>query len=122
MDRKALRNIQSDAQHDLLERVSFFRALDHFFLRADHLYAVLFQHAVSHEIHRRVQAGLATERWKQRVRTFLADDFFNVLPRDRFDIGPISRVRVRHDGGGIGIDEDHFVALFRSALQAWVPE
>ncbi len=41
---------------------------------ADHLDAVLLEHAFAHQIERSVQRGLAAHRRQQRVGPFLLDD------------------------------------------------
>ena len=89
---------------------------------ADHLDAVFFQHAVLGQIERAVQRGLPAHGGQQRVGAFLRDDLRDHLPGDRLDVGRIRHVRVGHDGGRIGVDQNDPVALFRSALQACAPE
>ena len=48
---------------------------------------------------------------QQRVGPLLLDDLGDDLGRDRLDIGCIRQLRVRHDGGRIGVDQDDAVAL-----------
>ena len=68
------------------------------------------------QVHRSVEAGLATEGWQQGVGSFLLDDLGDHLPGDRFNVGPIRRLRIGHDRGRIRIDEDDLVALFAEGL------
>ena len=42
----------------------------------------------------------------------LGDDF----PGDRLDVGAVGRLRIGHDGGGIGVDQDDRVALLAQGL------
>ncbi len=59
--------------------------------------------------------------WGEGRRALPGDDPGHCLRGDGFDIGPVRRLRVGHDGGRIGIDEDDLVAFLFRALQAWVP-
>ena len=83
---------------------------------ADHLDAVLLQDAVLVQVHRGVQAGLAAERGQQGVGPFLLDDLLDDLPGDRLDVGAVGRLRVGHDGGRVGVDQDDLVALLAEGL------
>ena len=80
---------------------------------ADHLDAVLLEHAVLVQVHRRVQAGLAAERRQQRVGPFLLDDLGDDLPGDRLDVGAVGHLRVGHDGGRVGVDQHDLRSLLR---------
>ena len=108
----AARNIKADTQHNLLEGISFFRPFDDLFFGADHFDAVFFQHAVANQIHRGIQPRLSTQRGEKRVRAFLANNLFDILPRDWFNIRAVSRIRIRHDRGRIGIHQNDFVPVF----------
>ena len=68
------------------------------------------------EIERAIEGRLAPHRWKERVGTLGRKDFLQHLPGDRLDIGRVGELRIRHDGGRIGIDEDDPVALFLQRL------
>jgi hypothetical protein len=48
---------------------------------------------------------------QQRVGPLLLDDLGHHLGRDRLDVGRVRQLRVRHDGGRIGVDEDDAIAL-----------
>ncbi len=50
------------------------------------------------------------------------DDFLDAFGRDGFDVSAVGELRVGHDGGRIGVDEDDAVAFLARALQACVPE
>ena len=43
---------------------------------------------------------------------FADDDFFHGFGRDWLDVGAIGELRVGHDGGRVGVDENDAVALF----------
>ena len=61
-------------------------------------------------------------RRQERVGTFALDDLFDRIEGNRFNVGPVGKIRVGHDRGRIAVDQDDAVALFFEALQAWVPE
>ena len=39
------------------------------------------------------------------------DDFLDAFGRDGFDVGAVGELRVGHDGGRVGVDEDDAVAF-----------
>ena len=82
----------------------------------ENLDAIFFQHAVLGQVERAVQRGLAAHGRQQRIRPFLLDDLFHRLPVDRLDIGGIGHAGVGHDGGRVGVDQDHPVTLFLQCL------
>ncbi len=43
---------------------------------------------------------------------FAGDDLLDALGRDRLDVGAVGELRVGHDGGRVGVDEDDAVAFF----------
>src|SRR5674476_295262 len=47
----------------------------------------------------------------ERFRPVWPDDLFEIGQGQRFDVGLIGEVRIRHDGGRIGIDQDDLVAV-----------
>ena len=125
------RNVEADGQHQILERLPVFTAMNGVCLGANHFDAVFFEHAAFVEGHRGVERGLAAERREQNelVRGlgfgvwvlgnahfahFLLltnDDFLDAFGRDGFDVGAVGELRVGHDGGRVGVDEDDTVAL-----------
>jgi len=44
------------------------------------------------------------------------DDLFDGFGSDRLDIGAVGKLRVGHDGGRVGVDEDNAVAFFLEGL------
>ena len=59
------------------------------------------------QIHRRVQGGLPTQGRQQGVGTFFGDNRFEDLGNDGFDVGTVRHFRIGHDGGGVGVDQNH---------------
>jgi hypothetical protein len=53
---------------------------------------------------------------QQRVGFLARDDLGHDLGRDRLHVGRVGQVRIGHDGGRVGIDQDHPVALFLEGL------
>ena len=72
--------------------------------------------------HGGVEGGLAAERGQQdelarpadalHLLDFAGDDFLDALGRDRLDVGAVGELRVGHDGGRVGVDQDDAVAFF----------
>src|SRR5262249_3156143 len=85
-------------------------------LGPDHLDAELLEDAMAMQVHCRVEASLPAERRQESVGAFLLDDLGDDFPGDRLDVGAVSRSRVRHDGGRVGIDENDAVAFFAKCL------
>ena len=112
----AARHVEADGLHGLLEQLAVLGLVDGLALGADHLHAVFFQHALAVEIERGVQRGLAAHGRQQRVRALLCDDLRDRLPGDRLDVGGVGHLRVGHDGGRIGVDQNDAVALFAQRL------
>ena len=110
------RALQTDFLHGLVEAVAVFGLVDGVSVGADHFNAMLLQHAVLFQVQRTVQCSLTTHGGKQGVRLFLFDDLFDRLPGDRLDVGGIGHGRVGHDGGRVGVHQDHPVALFAQRL------
>jgi len=128
------RNVEADGKHQILEDLAVFALLDGLGFGADHFNAVLFQDTGAVQGHRGVQSGLAAERgqkhkfiWNCRRDAgstlnrhaqashfveFAHDDFFDALGRDGFDVSAVGELRVGHDGGRVGVDEDDTVTFF----------
>ena len=101
------RAFQADGLHRLVEPVPVFCLVDGILGGADHFHAKLFQHPVLVQIQRTVQRGLATHGGQQGVRALLLDDLGHGFPGDRLDVGGIGHGRVGHDGGRVGVHQDH---------------
>ena len=103
--------VEADLLHRLAEQFTVFRLVDGVRLGADELHAVFLEHAHLVEGECGVQRRLAAHGGKQRVRPLLLDDSGDDFRGDRLDVGGIRQVRVRHDGGRIGVDQDDAVTL-----------
>ena len=96
---------------DLLERFAVLTAVDRLERGADELDVVLLEHAGLAERDGRVERGLSAERRQQRVGALLGDDAFEDRRGDRLDVGGVGHLRVGHDRGRVGVDEDDADAL-----------
>ena len=83
---------------------------------ADHLDAVLLQHAVLRQVHGQVQPRLPAQRRQQGVGPLGLDHLGHDLPGERLDVGAVGHLRVGHDRGRIGIDQHDLVAFFAQGL------
>ena len=96
----------ADCLHGVLEALAILRPVDGVRLRAEKLYAVLLQKPLFGELHGERKPRLPAERGQDAVRLLLFDDAPQRGQRERLDVNMIRHVAVRHDGGGVGIDED----------------
>ena len=107
---------QADFIHGVAELFPVLGLVDDLEGGADELHAVFFQHAELCDTDGRVEARLAPEGGEDGVGPLPFDDLGNRLRGDGLDIGPVGRLGVRHDRGGIRVDEDDFVALLPEGL------
>ena len=63
------------------------------------------------ERQRGVERGLPAHGRQQRVGPLALDDLGDDLGRDRLDVGGVRQLRIGHDRGRIGVDQDDAVAL-----------
>jgi hypothetical protein len=106
----ALRHLDPEAVHRVLERLSVLAALDRVDLNADHLDVVLLQHARLCELGGEVEPGLSSEIGEQRVRLLLLDHLGHGFQGQGLDVGGIRHPRIRHDGGGVRVRQHDLVA------------
>ena len=102
---------KADPRHRLAEQQPVLGLGDRLGLGADHLDPELGEHACLVERQRGVERGLPAHGGQQRVGALGSDDLGDDLRRDRLDVGGVRQLRVRHDRGRIGIDQDDAVAL-----------
>ena len=100
------------ADAELLELFAVFGLLDAFEGGAEYLHAAFFEYALAGQLHGEVEAGLAAEPGHYGVRTLVAYDLGYVLKLERLHIHLVGDMGVGHDGGGVGVDQNHLVALF----------
>jgi hypothetical protein len=102
--------------HRRSELLAVLGLVDRLLRGADHLDAVLLQHAVPREVERAVERGLPAHGRQQRVGALGGDDLLHHLPGDRLDVGGIGHLRVGHDRGRVGVHQDDPVALLAQRL------
>ena len=112
----AVGNAQADAVHGLTETVPGFGLFYGVQGGTDQFHAELFQNPLPGYFYGSVQPGLSAQGGQQGVGAFFFDDLGHGLWGDRFDVGAIGRFRVGHDGGRVGVDQHHLVALFSERL------
>ena len=101
-----------DRKAQFLEKLTVFGLLDVLERGSEDLYAALIQDAFLRELDGEVQTGLSAEAGDQGVRALVADDLGYVFQCERLHVHLVSDVGVRHDGRGVGVDEDDLVSLF----------
>ena len=106
------RHVQANAEHGFLEQVAVLPAVNGVCVGANHTHLFPFQHAAAVQFHGAVQGCLPAQGREEGIRFFPDDDFLHELRSNRFNISARSCLRVRHDGGGIGVDQHYFITLF----------
>ncbi len=114
--RRARGHVEADALHGVLEELAVLGLLNHLAARADHLDAVLLQHARVEELDGEVEARLAAERGQERVGFFFGDDLLEDVGAERLDVGPGGELGVRHDRCRVRVDQHDAVALGQERL------
>ena len=76
---------------------------------ADHFNIHARKSAVVMQGARAIQRGLSTKRWQQRVNrcskiALLLQNFAHGLWSDGLNVSAVAECRIRHNGGGIGVD------------------
>ena len=110
-DELGVRGFEADPAHGVFEQQAVFGFFDGVDFGADQLDAVLIEHAGFGEFDGEVEAGLAADGREQRVGALDADDLLDVLAAERFDVGAVGELGIGHDGRGVGVDQDDFVAV-----------
>ncbi len=111
LDAPGFRNWLADAVHQRAELLAVLRFADGAERRAEKLDAELLQDAVVGKLRRQVEARLPPERGEEAVRALAGDDLAGEVHRQRLDVNAVGDVGIRHDRGGIGVDQHHLDAL-----------
>ena len=91
------------------EKFPVLRPLDGTAVRTQEFHLALFQYPFLFKLHRKVQAGLSADSRQNRIRPFIPDNLRNVLQRQGLHVYLIRHGSIRHDGGRIGIAQDHLI-------------
>jgi hypothetical protein len=117
----ALRHVEADLAHRVLEQETILGDLDRFDRCADQLDVVLVERAGGRKIHGEVERRLAADRRQDCVGPFALDDRGQHFRRQRLDIGAVRELRVGHDRRRVAVDEDHFEPLGAQRLARLAP-
>ena len=107
----AARHRQSDALHHLLEAIAVFGLLDGVHFCADQFHVVTLENAAFRQRDGEVQRSLTTHGRQQCLRPFPCNNLFQHVWRQRFQVGAVSDLRIRHDGGWVVVHQHNSVAL-----------
>ena len=88
--------------HCVLKELAVLGTVDRVRLAGQQADAAAVKETATGQLHREVQTHLAAQ---------VGQDALNDLGGQRFDVNMIGNVRVGHDGGGVGVDEDGLDAL-----------
>ena len=116
LGKAALGDAQVDPVHGVPEQFPVLGLFNGLHRCADHLHIVLVQHPHLGRFHSGVETGLAPQCGQQGIGPLLFDHLGHGLRGDRFDVDPVGRIRIGHDGGGIGVDEHHLIPLLLQGL------
>lgn len=105
-------HVEPDFEHGVFEKEAVFAFVDGFGVGTDHADVVFFEDTALKQGHGGVEGGLAAEGGEEGVGLFAFDDLLDDLGGDGFDVGAGGELRVGHDGGRVGVDQDDFVSFF----------
>ncbi len=121
VDEHRLRHVEANLVHRVFEEETVFGLLDGFELCADEFDVEFVEDAGVGEIDGKVEGGLAADGGKNgegagcagglQHLDFNAQDLFEIGKREGFDVGAVGNLRVGHDGGRVGVDEDDLIAF-----------
>ena len=107
---------QTDLGHGIAEQFAVFSLVDGFGLGADQLDVEFFKDAHLVERQRSIERRLPAHGGEDGIWAFFFNDLGHHFRRDGFDVSCIRQVRIGHDGGRIGIDEDDAITFFFQRL------
>ena len=109
-------HFEADLEHRVLEKLPVLALGDGFGVGPDEFDAVFGENALVVEVHRGVERRLAAEGGEDGVWFFGGDDLFDDLHCDRLDVRARRELRVGHDRGRVGVEQDDGVTLLRQRL------
>ena len=113
---RRFRVFDAEAVHGFAEELAIFCHFNSFAFRTDHFDAEFLKHTHLFKGQRCVETRLTTHRRKQRIGALFFDDLGDDLGCNRLDISCIRQVRIGHDCGRIGVDQNDAVTLFTKGL------
>ena len=96
----------------LLELLAVFRHFDTFKRCSEQFNIAFVQNAAVRQLHREIESRLSAEGGNDGVGALVADYPRHILEGERLHVDLVRHHLVRHYGGGIGVGEHDFVALF----------
>ena len=112
LDNQALGDRLPEFLHRLLKALAILRLLDGIKRRTEELHTVLRQDPLLRKLNGKVQPRLSAERGEKPIRLLLGNNLRQELHRQRLDVNTVGDIGVRHDGGGIAVDEDDLQPVF----------
>ena len=110
------RGFQTDSLHGLVKELSVLCFIDRLLGGADHLDLKFLEDPLCSKLERAVERGLSTHCRQDCIGPLALNNSRNCLPFNRLNVGSVSHRRIGHDGGGIGIDQNHPVAFLSKGL------
>jgi len=111
-----LRDVEVQLHHRLLEELAVLGLFDRFDPRADQPDAVLLEDARLRKRERDIERRLTAHRGQHRIGALALDDLLHDVGGNGLNIGSVGEVRIGHDGRGIGVHQDHLIALLAQRL------
>ena len=111
-----MRTFQAYVDHGVAELLAILGLGDNVLVGADHLDIKSFQGPGPGQFHCHIQSRLPAHGRQQGIGFFVFDDPFKNLGLDRLDVSGVGQTGIGHDGGRVGIDQDHPVAFFFKRL------
>ena len=109
----------------LFEKFAIFRTFDAFGAGAEHFHLTFVQDALFEKLHGEVKPRLPADTRYDGVRPFVTQNLAEIFQRERFHIYFVRRLRIGHDGRGIGVDEHNLVSFLfqrKARLRARIVE
>ncbi|MND41940.1 hypothetical protein D3C80_326990 [compost metagenome] len=108
--------VEANFFHGFAEKRAVFCLVDGFCMGADHLDVIALKYTHTAQRKCGIECGLSAHCRQERIGAFLGDNLGDNFRRDRFDISRICQIRIGHDRGRIGVNEDDAVAFFFERL------
>ena len=102
----------AQALTQLLEQFPILGLLDASAGSAQQLRPAFPENALLFQLHGKVQTGLTADAGYNGIRPFVPDDSSDIFQGQRLHIDLIRNGRVGHNGGRVGVAQNHLVALF----------
>ena len=112
----ALRDLEADLPHRVLEQLTILGDLDGFDRGADQLHVVLLENAGLREVDRQIERGLAADRRQHGVGPLARDNRLHDLHREGLDVRAVGQLGVGHDGRRVAVDQHDLEALGAQGL------